>query len=97
LEFALYFILILLGWFIALSYYRSSVPAKWAISLAPFVLFGLSRVVNAVSPGIIFELLATIRREYLVTAWSAAGSILAFSVILAGLVYLLIRRAPLKD
>jgi hypothetical protein len=72
-------------------------PAKWAISLAPFVLFGLSRVVNAVSPGVIFELLATIRREYLVTAWSAAGSILAFSVILIGLVYLLIRRAPLKD
>jgi hypothetical protein len=95
-EFALYFLLIVCGWFITLSYYRSSVRGKWVISLAPFVLFGLMKVLDARSGGEIFEAI----RQYFQPHMGierAALSFLAYSVILCGLVYLLIRRAPLKE
>ncbi len=95
-QFALYFLLITAGWFITLAYYRSSVPVKWAISVAPFVLFGLLRVAQARSGYPIFAAIL----EYLL--WSLSGpravfSMFAYSATLCGLVYLLIRRAPLKD
>ena len=97
LQFALYFLLIVAGWFITLAYYRSSVPVKWAISLAPLGLYALLKVANARSGGATF----TSIREYLHASmgnpYSATASWLAYSAILCGLVYLLIRRVPLKD
>lgn len=95
-QFALYFLLITAGWFITLAYYRSSVPVKWAISVAPIVLFGLLRVAQARFGYPIFVAIW----EYLLWTLSfprAVFSLLAYSAILCGLVYLLIRRAPLKD
>jgi hypothetical protein len=97
LQFTLYFLLIVAGWFIALAYYRSSVPIQWAISLAPFVLYGLIRVANAFSAGAIFTSLGNFLRMTTSGPYKAAFSCLAYSAILYGLVYLLIRRAPLKD
>lgn len=103
LQFALYILLIIIGWFITLAYYRSSTPVKWAISLAPFVLFGLLRVANARSGGAIFEAIEEYLRMSLGTeigkpdSYRAAASMAAYSAILGGLVYLLFRRAPLKD
>jgi hypothetical protein len=97
LQFALYFLLIVAGWFITLAYYRSSVPVKWAISLAPFVLYALLRVANAFSAGVIFTSLGDYLRMSTSGPYTAAISWLAYSAILYGLVYLLIRRAPLKD
>ena len=96
LQFALYFLLITAGWFTTLAYYRSSVPVRWAISVAPFVLFGLLRVAQARSGYPIFAAIW----EYLL--WSmrmdrAPFTLLAYSAILCGLVFLLLRRAPLKD
>ena len=96
LQFALYFLLTTTGWFITLAYYRSNVPVKWAISVAPFVLFGLLRVAQTRSGYPIFEAIW----EYLL--WSlrldrAPFTLLAYAAILCGLVYLLLRRAPLKD
>lgn len=95
-QFALYFLLITAGWFITLAYYRSSVPVKWAISVTPIVLFGLLRVAQARFGYPIFVAIW----EYLLWTLSfprAVFSLLAYSAILCGLVYLLIRRAPLKD
>jgi len=96
LQFAGYFMLVAAGWFITLAYYRSSTVGKWAISLAPFVLFGLLQVADAGSGG---ELFAAIREYQYVSMRMdrAPFTMLAYSAILCGLVYLLIRRAPLKD
>lgn len=95
-QFTLYFLLIMIGRFISLAYYRSSIPAKWTISLAPFVLFGLLEIANARAGGAIFAAF----RDYL--HWSlwptrVATSLLAYSAILFGLTFLLMRRTPLKD
>jgi hypothetical protein len=96
LQFALYFLLIMTGRFIILAYYRSSPLVKWAISLAPFILFGLVQVADARSGGTISRAIS----DYL--HWSlnfprAVISMLFYSAVLYGLIYLLIRRAPLKD
>ena len=97
LQFALYFLLIMIGWFITLAYYRSSVLVKWIISLSPVGLYYLLRVVNALSGG------ATFTSIWIYFHWSTFNpyrtgiSFLAYAAILYGLVYLLIRRAPLKD
>jgi hypothetical protein len=96
LQFALYFLLIMAGWFISLAYYRSSIPVKWAISLAPFVLYGLLKVADARSGGVIIQAINEYQRASMAMD-RAPLTLLAYSVILYGLVYLLIRRAPLKD
>jgi len=96
LQFALYFLLIVSGWFITLAYYRSSTPGKWAISLTPFVLFGLLKVANARSGGAIFEAIREYQHESM-RMERAPLTFLVYSAILCGLIYLLIRRAPLKD
>jgi len=95
-QFALYFLLITAGWFIALAYYRSSIPLKWMISLSPFVFYGLLKAVDTRLGGAIFRWIneyqhASMRMEI------APVTLLAYSILLCGLVYLLIRRAPLKD
>jgi hypothetical protein len=96
LQFVLYFLIIIAGWFIVLAYYRSSLLLKWAISLTPFALFGLLKVANAWTGGLIFEKILA----YLL--WSVQLErvpffMLAYAAILCGAVYLLIRRAPLKN
>jgi hypothetical protein len=88
--------LIVVGWFITLAYYRSSPLVQWVISLAPFVLYCLLKVVDAGSGGVIFQAI----NEYQHTSMRMAVApftLLAYSAILCGLVYLLMRRAPLKD
>jgi hypothetical protein len=97
LQFGLYLLLIGSGWFITLAYYRSSTPVKWAISLAPFVLAGLMSVVNAWARGVIFTSIGQYFRWSTVDPYRAAASWLIYAAILGGLVYLLLRRAPLKD
>ncbi len=97
LQFALYFLLIVVGWFITLAYYRSSVPVKWAISLAPIGLYALLRVANARSGGATFTSIGEYLRMSMSSPYRAGVSLLAYSAILCILVYLLIRRAPLKD
>lgn len=102
-QFALYLLLIVLGWFITMAYYRSRVPARWAISLSPVVLFALLEAANARFDGAVLRAIG----EYLQVSlgleagnpnpYRAAVSMLAYSILLSGLVYLLIRRAPLKD
>ena len=97
LRFALNVLLIVTGWFITLAYYRSIVPVKWAISLAPFVLYGLMKAADARSGGAIFTSIGDYLKWSTTGPYQAAVSWLAYAAILCGLVYLLLRRAPLKD
>jgi hypothetical protein len=96
LQFTLYFLLIMAGRFIALAYYRSNTAMKWVISLSPFILYGLLKVADASSGGRILAALREYRHTSMSMEW-APFTMLAYAVIMFGLVYLLIRRAPLKD
>jgi len=97
LQFALYFLLIAAGWCVTLAYYRSRVPLKWVISLAPLGLYALLRVANALSGGDTFQSIGAYLRFSLGSPLRATLSMLAYAVVLCGVVYLLIRRAPVPD
>jgi hypothetical protein len=97
LQFTLFFLMILLGGVITLAYYRSAVPAKRAISLAPFILYGLVRVINAQSGGATYTAIGKFLHNSLATPISASFSFMVCSIILGCISYLLLRRAPLKD
>lgn len=102
LQFAIYYLAIVAGWLIALAYYRGNTPARWAISLAPFVVFGLLQVANAQSGGAVFAAIAEYMRFSMGMAtenpnpYQAAFFMLVYSAILYSLTYLLLRRTPLK-
>jgi hypothetical protein len=98
LQFGLYFLLITAGWVISLAYYRASVPVRWVISLSPFVLFALLRVINFETGGAVetfirysLGLVGSQRNPY-----QGAAFLFVYAVMLFGATYLLIRRAPLK-
>jgi hypothetical protein len=92
-----------LGWFVDLAYYRSSLPVKWAITLAPLVLLGLLIDVNISTGGAVlraiwdYVLLSLGLANENDNPYTAVLSLLAYSTILYGPVYLLIRRAPEKE
>ena len=97
LQTALYLLLVFAGWFISLAYYRSTNAGRWAISLAPVALYALFRVLNAQMGG---GLGLALREYWLVTMRStplaAVLTLLAYAAALYGLVYLLLRRAPVR-
>jgi hypothetical protein len=97
LQFVAYFLAIVAGWFITLAYYRSSIPDKWVISLAPVGLYALLRVFDALSNGATFTLIHEYVQMSTGTPYATLISFLAYSVLACGLVYLLIRRVPLRD
>ncbi len=104
LQSAGYLLLTLVGYFSALALYRSSPAGKWAIVLSPFALYALLKVVNARSRGVVMEAIG----EYLKLSmgletggepqvWVAVLSLSIYALVLCGLLYLLLRRAPLKN
>ena len=95
-QFSEYLLLILAGWFVTLAYYRCSTLGKWIISLAPFVLIALVQIADARTGGAISAAISDYQHATLQMDW-AAFTLLAYSILLCGLVFLLIRRAPLKD
>jgi hypothetical protein len=95
LQFPLYFYLILAGRLIVLSGYRCNTLAKWAISLAPFVLLILYNVADARFGGPISRAF----NDYIVWSTNYPTTVfimLAYAAFLCGLTYLAIRRAPVK-
>lgn len=98
-----FFLLIVLGWFITMAYYRSSKRMMYAISLAPFILSGILTVINQTTGGKLFDSII----KFIVTAMGFSGSVpnpyigsvsmLLFAGIICALNYLLIRKAQLKD
>jgi hypothetical protein len=97
LQFGLYFLLIAAGWVISLAYYRASIPMRWAISLSPFVLIALLRMINFETGG---EVSSFIRYTLGLTGqpnpYQGAAFLFLYAAMLLGATYLLIRRAPLK-
>jgi hypothetical protein len=95
---AQYFSLIAAGWLIVLAYYRGSVLARWIISVTPFALLGLYRVVDVSTGG---KFAALFGEFWLLTMRSttimATITMVVYSGVLVVLVYLLIRRAPIKN
>jgi hypothetical protein len=97
-QYGLYFLLIAAGWVISLGYYRASVPVRWVISLAPFVLIALLRVINFETGGAVtfffrysLGLVGSQPNPY-----QGAAFLFVYAAILFGATYVLIRRAPLK-
>jgi hypothetical protein len=96
LQFALYFLLIMIGRLTALAYYRSNTLGRWAISLAPFVLLGCYLVANARSGGELRSAISAYQHTSM-RMEQAPFTLLIYAAILTALLYLLFRRAPLKD
>jgi hypothetical protein len=103
LPFFIHFLMGILGWLITLAYYRGSHLARWIISLAPFALLGILLVLNANSDGSLFDGLSEGYRTIMGTAltphnpWIASISLFSLTALMCGVIYLLLRRAPLKD
>ncbi len=80
-----------------MAYYRSSGLGKWAVTFAPIGLYVSFRLVRASLGGLVDSRIDDYLHLTLRSPYSAAVSMLVYSIILCGLVYWLIRRAPLKD
>ena len=97
LQTALYFLLVMLSRVITLIYYRSSKPVKWIVSLTPLMLIILDLQIYKSSVGESHRIIGEFVKISMGTPYRAALSMLAYSAVLCGLIFLLIRRAPLKD
>ncbi|MBN2325371.1 MAG: hypothetical protein JXQ30_16705 [Spirochaetes bacterium] len=92
-----------LGWFIRLIYYVSGRNMQIFIAVAPFILAPVLLFLNILADGTIFS--ATGRFLGKVIGYSTTNpnpyigvaSMVAAAVILSGLVFLLLRRAQIKD
>ncbi|HEY5562299.1 MAG TPA: hypothetical protein VIK72_11200, partial [Clostridiaceae bacterium] len=65
------FLLLVLGWFISMLYYRSSKQMAFVISLAPFVMSGLLTIINQATKGALFDSMI----NFVVTAMGFSGNI----------------------
>jgi hypothetical protein len=92
-----------LGWLITLAYYRATNLVRWIISLAPFTLLGIFIVLNINAKGLLSSRLLLGNKVLMGTAsnphnpFIAALSLGSMSVILLAIIYLMLRRAPLRD
>jgi hypothetical protein len=97
LQWALYFMAIAAGWLISVAYYRASVAMRWVITLVPLVLITQLRAIDTQSGGAVD---AFVRTSFGLgnpsNPYQGGMFLLAYGVLLAGVVYLLIRRAPVK-
>jgi hypothetical protein len=104
LQSAGYLLLTLVGCFSALALYRSSPAGKWAIVFSPFALYALLRVVDALLQGKVFIAIDDylhasmgIQANGETQALVAVFSLSVYALLACGLLYLLLRRAPLKN
>jgi len=102
-EFAALLFLGILGWFICLIYYLGNRTTKILVSVAPFVLVPLIMLCNALVNGAISRALWQFCKTamgYSVinpNPYIGMANMLAAAVVLTGFIYLLLRRAPIKD
>jgi hypothetical protein len=102
-EFAALLLFAVLGWFIYLIYYISGRKTKYLITAAPFVLVPLLMLFNIMAEGKIFYAIGRFFINIMGFASSTpnpyigALSMLVTAVIFCGAIFLLIRRAQIKD
>ena len=102
-EFAALLFFGVLGWFIRLVYYVSNRSTKLIVSIVPFVLVSLLLLVNTLVDGAIGR--AVLDFLNVVMGFSSnvpnpyigAASMVVAAVILSGPIFLLLRRAQIKD
>jgi len=93
----------LLGWFICLVYYLVDLKSKILITIAPFIVVPLAAFFDALADGALWDailgFLKTVMGYDAVSPnpYIGTASLLAAAVILAGLVLILTRRAPIKE
>lgn len=99
-----FFLLITLGWFINMLYYRSSKPMRLAISFTPFILLSALSFVNKLINGQLFSSIGTFFSKAMgftgngyPNPYFASLNMLLFAVMLGGFNYLLIRRAEIRE
>ncbi len=97
-QFAQFFLFIVVGWLIRMAYYRSGTLMKWAISLAPVILIFALFNADARTNGAVFEfihdVIILLHGDH--NPYQSSLMLLVYAAISTGLVYLLLRRAPLK-
>lgn len=99
--FFLYWGSAMLGWFISLLYYRSNKPLKLVISISPVVIFIGLGFIDSMMDGRVYPAI----RRFVLNFWglptmnpySAILNLSLFTALLGSLIFLLIRRAPLKE
>lgn len=99
--FFVYTAAITLGWLITMLYYRSGKQLKLVISLAPAVLFIGLGALNSLTGGSIFSAIA----RFTVGFWGlesmnpyvAAFNLSLFTALLGAFIFLLVRKAPIKN
>ncbi len=102
-EFSLLVFMGMLGWFMRLIYYVSDRNAKLIITIVPFVLASLLIFFNILADGgigrAILDFLKAVMGLSSATPnpYIAVASLLSGSVILSAPVYLMLRRAQVKD
>jgi hypothetical protein len=102
-EFAIMLFLGVLGWFIRLVYYVSNRNTQLIISIAPIILISLLILFNALADGGIgqafWEFLKTVMgfSTNIPNPYIGTVSMLAAAVILGVPIFLLLRRAQIKD
>ena len=100
---AIFYLLIIIGWFINMIYYRSSRRMAYVISFSPFILSGLLTFINQSTNGKLFNYII----KFIVAAmgfsdsipnpYIASVSMLLMAVVVCGFNYLLIRRVQIKE
>lgn len=102
-EFAALFLLAMLGWTIRLIYYVSGRTVSIIISIAPFIIAALLALINAmVGGGMGLAVLEFLKTAMGISAGGLNPYIGVASMMVAGIalalpVFLLLRRAPVKD
>jgi len=100
---AIFYLLIVIGWFINMIYYRSSRRMAYVISFSPFILSGILTLINQSTNGDLFKYII----KFIVAAMGFSGStpnpyiasvsMLLTAVVICGLNYLLIRKVQIKQ
>lgn len=101
-NFALLLMMLLLGTLILLVYYRSSKKLKMIVSALPFVLYGLLALINNAVEGAFFKaisdfLIRVLGLSATPNPYIAALSFFVCAIAFCPFIYLLLKKAPIKN
>jgi len=99
----IFYLIVVIGWFINMIYYRSSRRMAIAISFSPFILSGILTIINQSINGKLFNYII----KFIMAAMGFSGStpnpyiasvsMLLMAVVICGFNYLLIRKTQIKQ
>jgi len=99
--FALYADFVFLGWMVNLVYYRSNYTMKILVSISPVIVFALFQYIQQKIKAVIgIEIVSFLEKglkNLFTNPYIAAINFVIAILIIASMVFLLIRRAPVKE